>query len=69
LVAPMAVCCVALTPFSRQAIKKYIKANNKLGSTTEATFNSHINRALATGEETGVFERPKGESRHARVWS
>jgi len=47
---------------SRQAIKKYIKANNNLGATTEAAFNSHINRALATGDETGVFERPKGPS-------
>ena len=49
-------------PFSRQAIKKYILANNKLAGTSDAQFNGHINRALTTGEETGVFERPKGES-------
>jgi len=47
---------------SRQAIKKYILANNKLAGTSDAQFNSHINRALTTGEETGVFERPKGPS-------
>jgi histone H1/5 len=47
---------------SRQAIKKYIKANNNLGATSDAAFNSHINRALAAGEEQNVFERPKGPS-------
>jgi len=47
---------------SRQAIKKYIQANNTLGATTEAAFNSHLARALKTGEENGVFERPKGAS-------
>jgi len=47
---------------SRQAIKKYVKANNNLGATSDAAFNSHINRALAAGEEQNVFERPKGPS-------
>jgi len=47
---------------SRQAIKKYIKANNKLGATTDAQYSSHINKALATGEKNGVFDRPKGAS-------
>jgi len=47
---------------SRQAIKKYIKANNNLGNTSDGQFNSHINRALAAGEESGAFERPKGPS-------
>jgi hypothetical protein len=47
---------------SRQAIKKYIQSNNSLGGTTDAQFNSHINRALTAGEESGVFERPKGPS-------
>jgi histone H1/5 len=47
---------------SRQAIKKYIKSNNSLASVTDAAFNSHINRALAAGEKSGVFERPKGPS-------
>jgi histone H1/5 len=53
---------LALSFHSRQAIKKYIKANNKLGDITDATFNSHINRALATGEKNGEFLRPKGAS-------
>ena len=47
---------------SRQAIKKYVKANNKLGSVTDAAFNTHISKALHTGEENGVFDRPKGTS-------
>lgn len=46
---------------SRQAIKKYIQANNDLGGTTEAAFNSHINRALTAGDGK-VFTRPKGMS-------
>jgi histone H1/5 len=45
---------------SRQAIKKYIQANNTLTGTTEAAFSSHLARALKSGEENGVFERPKG---------
>jgi histone H1/5 len=49
-----------LAPNSRQAIKKYIKANNKLGTTTDNAFNSHINKALGVGEKNSVFERPKG---------
>jgi len=47
---------------SRQAIKKYIKANNDLGATTDAAFATHINRALAGGEKAGIFDRPKGPS-------
>jgi histone H1/5 len=47
---------------SRQAIKKYIQANNNLGGLNESSFNTHISRALSTGEENGVFERPKGPS-------
>ncbi|KAF2459448.1 linker histone H1 and H5 family-domain-containing protein [Lineolata rhizophorae] len=47
---------------SRQAIKKYIKANNNLGETTDAAFTSHVNRALAAGEKSGDFSRPKGKS-------
>lgn len=47
---------------SRQAIQKYIKANNTLGSITDAQFRSHVNRAIASGEEKGVFSRPKGRS-------
>jgi len=47
---------------SRQAIKKYIQANNNLGGTTEAMFTSHINRAILSGEKSGDFARPKGPS-------
>ncbi|KAI9724238.1 MAG: hypothetical protein M1828_003661 [Chrysothrix sp. TS-e1954] len=47
---------------SRQAIKKYIHSNNQLGSTTDASFNSHISTALASGVKTGDFEMPKGPS-------
>jgi len=43
---------------SRQAIKKYIQANNNLGATTSAQFNNHLNKALASD----AFERPKGPS-------
>lgn len=46
---------------SRQAIKKYVQANNSLGNTSESAFNNHMSRALATGETNGVFERPKGK--------
>jgi hypothetical protein len=44
---------------SRQAIKKYINANNNITGMTEAAFNKHISRALEVGEGK-VFEFPKG---------
>jgi len=47
---------------SRQAIKKYILANNDLGNVTEATINMHISKALQSGEDGGDFLRPKGPS-------
>ncbi|KAF2007738.1 hypothetical protein P154DRAFT_516552 [Amniculicola lignicola CBS 123094] len=47
---------------SRQAIQKYIKANNKLGDVTDVMFKSHVNRAIQSGEKSGVFTRPKGTS-------
>lgn len=47
---------------SRQAIKKYVKANNKIGDITDAQFNSHVNRAIQQGVEKGHFDQPKGES-------
>merc|ERR1712036_146179 len=47
---------------SRQAIKKYIKANNNLGNTTDNAFTAHINKALKTGVDSGVFAQPKGAS-------
>jgi histone H1/5 len=50
-----------LTKFnSRQAIQKYIKANNKLGNVSDAAFKSHVNRAIASGVEKSDFSQPKG---------
>jgi histone H1/5 len=46
---------------SRQAIQKYIKANNSLGSVTDAAFKSHVNRAIAAGVKNEEFLQPKGE--------
>jgi histone H1/5 len=48
---------------SRQAIKKYINANNSITGMTEAAFNKHISRALEVGEGK-VFEFPKGMYPH-----
>ncbi|KAJ5052781.1 hypothetical protein J3E72DRAFT_285881, partial [Bipolaris maydis] len=47
---------------SRQAIQKYIQANNKLGNLSDAAFRGHVNRAISSGEEKGDFARPKGPS-------
>jgi len=47
---------------SRQSIKKYVQANNKLGTTTDAALSKHISQALASGEKSGEFARPKGPS-------
>jgi hypothetical protein len=51
---------------SRQAIKKYIQANNNLTGMTEPAFNKHISRALEVGEGK-VFEFPKGQCPHLCV--
>jgi hypothetical protein len=56
-----------VVPTSRQAIKKYIKANNKLGDVSDAQFNSLVNRALANGEKNGEFLRPKGASGPVKI--
>jgi linker histone H1 and H5 family len=46
---------------SRQAIKKYVKANNKgLTVTSEAQFDAMFNKALKTGVEKDDFKQPKG---------
>ena len=39
-----------------------MRSNNKLTGTTDAAFDKHINHALAAGEKSGEFERPKGPS-------
>jgi len=45
---------------SRSALKKYVKANNKISA--DAMFDSLFNRALRAGVEKGVFAQPKGAS-------
>ncbi|KAI9868364.1 MAG: hypothetical protein M1813_005807 [Trichoglossum hirsutum] len=46
---------------SRQAIKKYIQANNKI-TATPAAFDSLFNRNLKAGVTAGDFTQPKGTS-------
>ncbi len=46
---------------SRQSLKKYVRANNKI-VVTDAMFDALFNKALRTGVEKGVFEQPKGAS-------
>lgn len=45
---------------SRQALKKYVLANNNLGNVPDAVFTTQFNRALSKGTDSGVFNRPKG---------
>ncbi|KPI45366.1 Histone H1 [Cyphellophora attinorum] len=47
---------------SRQAIKKYVKANNKITTTSETQFDSLFNKALKSGVDKGDFSQPKGPS-------
>ncbi|GAB7337514.1 hypothetical protein MBLNU457_g2838t1 [Dothideomycetes sp. NU457] len=47
---------------SRQALKKYVLANNNLGSISDAAFTQRFNHALSKGTESGAFVRPKGAS-------
>jgi hypothetical protein len=49
-----------LTLNSRQAIKKYVKANNKVQFTSETQFDSMFNKALKSGVDKGEFTQPKG---------
>ena len=44
---------------SRQAIAKYIKANNKLSS-TDAAFNAQLKKALKKGVDGGQLKQVKG---------
>lgn len=52
-----------LLSHSRQAIKKYVQANNDLSASTENQFTSQFNKALQKGGDSGVFARPKGTLR------
>lgn len=47
---------------SRQALKKYVLANNNLGNISDAAFTQRFNQALSKGTESGAFLRPKGAS-------
>lgn len=48
--------------YSRQAIKKYVQANNNLSGVSDGVFTAQFNKALQKGSESGVFMRPKGKS-------
>jgi histone H1/5 len=50
------------SPNSRQSLKKYVKANNEITTTSDAQFDSLFNKALKNGVDKGVFEQPKGPS-------
>ncbi|MCJ1471422.1 hypothetical protein MMC13_000061 [Lambiella insularis] len=50
------------TGSSRQALKKYILANNKTSAASPAVFDTQFNKALRTGVEKGDFQQPKGPS-------
>ncbi|KAF1956680.1 hypothetical protein CC80DRAFT_516221 [Byssothecium circinans] len=52
---------------SRQAIQKYIRANNKTDNVSDAMFKSLVNRAISAGEEKGTFSRPKGPSGTVKI--
>jgi histone H1/5 len=45
--------------FSRIALKKYVKANNKI-TASDSMFDSLFNRALKAGVEKNIFAQPKG---------
>ncbi|KAJ5377768.1 Histone H1 [Penicillium cataractarum] len=47
---------------SRQAIKKYVSANNKINVASQATFDAQFNKAIKAGVEKGEFTQPKGPS-------
>jgi len=46
---------------SRTALKKYVKANNKI-TANDTMFDSLFNRALKSGVDKGAFAQPKGPS-------
>jgi len=45
---------------SRQALKKYVRANNNLTISSETQFDSLFNKALKSGVEKEDFMQPKG---------
>src|SRR5436305_14395642 len=55
----------SLNLISRQAIKKYVKANNKVQFASETQFDSMFNKALKSGVKKGEFTQPKGTTSRA----
>ncbi|GAQ44739.1 histone H1 [Aspergillus niger] len=49
---------------SRQSIKKYVQANNKIASASTNAFDSQFNKAIKAGVEKGEFLQPKGKFIH-----
>ncbi|PYI14583.1 hypothetical protein BO99DRAFT_394457 [Aspergillus violaceofuscus CBS 115571] len=47
---------------SRQSVKKYVLANNKIAPASQAAFDSQFNKAIKAGVEKGEFTQPKGPS-------
>ncbi|KAJ5548712.1 hypothetical protein N7504_004838 [Penicillium tannophilum] len=47
---------------SRQAIKKYVSANNKITFASQSAFDAQFNKAIKSGVEKGEFTQPKGPS-------
>lgn len=52
----------ALFSSSRQAIKKYVIANNKLAIASQGAFDAQFNKAIKSGVDKGEFTQPKGKS-------
>ncbi|KAI9839398.1 MAG: hypothetical protein M1838_004335 [Thelocarpon superellum] len=52
---------------SRQAIKKYVQANNKINAVSPAVFDSQFNRSLKAAVEAGDFTQPKGPSGPVKI--
>lgn len=46
---------------SRQAIKKYVTANNKITFASQGAFDAQFNKAIKAGVEKGEFTQPKGK--------
>lgn len=49
--------------YSRQSIKKYVLANNKIAVASTAAFDAQFNKAIKTGVDKGEFTQPKGNPR------
>lgn len=47
---------------SRQAIKKYVLANNNINASSTNVFDSQFNRSIRAGVDSGDFTQPKGPS-------